>query len=92
VDFKGKVLGVGKCSEIGLQVGVFCLEGSVRVGDRLRVLIDEEGDERAVDLEVLEIQFFERTLDKVEPPIQVNMLLAGDGLDTVTPESMLGIA
>ena len=59
-------------------VGVFCVEGPLRIGDILNSADDVPGVRHSLRAEVIEIQFFHRIIDSLDPVYSANVVFSGE--------------
>jgi hypothetical protein len=71
-----RILGLRRLTDRSLEAGVFCEAGILHVGDKLVVASDPTGNNHQVDLEVLEIRFFDHLLDELEEVFSANVVFA----------------
>lgn len=86
---KLRVLGVGRHVGTAIEAGVFCESGSLRVGDHLTALRTKSGQIVSVDLEVLEIKFYDQLVDELEEVFSGNVLLAEHKAGPIETDAIL---
>lgn len=73
---KLRVLGAGRRIGSAVEMGVFCEAGPLRLGEHLTTLVSPSGQEVPVDLEVLQIRFFDHLIDELDAIYSGNVLFA----------------